>query len=272
MNDILSRNNVKVSGSGNQTLLFAHGFGCDQNVWRHITPAFSRDFKIVTFDYVGAGGSDLSAYSSERYGTLHGYATDILEICEELQLSDVIFVGHSVSSMIGLKAAIRQPDLFKQLIFVAPSASYINDGNYIGGFEKDDLLALFDVMDNNYLGWSSNMGPLVMGNADRPELAEELTKSFCTTNPKIAKEFARVTFFSDSRAELKALTIPSLTIQCSNDLLAPLEVGRYINNNTPLNAMTVLNATGHCPHLSAPVETTRAIAQFIEVHNYQLAS
>ena len=263
MNSILKRNNVLVIGDAEESIMFAHGFGCDQNVWRHLIEAFRSDYKIILFDYVGAGKSDLSAYNAEKYATLNGYAQDVLDICKALNLKSSIFVGHSVSSMVGVRAALLQLELFSQLIFVTPSPSYINDGDYYGGMEKDDIEGLLEIMDNNYLGWSSTMAPLVMGNADRPELGEELTENFCSTNPDIAKQFARVTFLSDSRGDLDKLTVPSLTLQCSNDMLAPLSVGTYIKQHALGNTLTVLNATGHCPHLSSPQETIDAIRFYL---------
>jgi sigma-B regulation protein RsbQ len=215
------------------------------------------------FDYVGAGQSDLSAYNSSRYSTLDGYAMDVLEIMEALKLSDIIFVGHSVSSMIGVRAALRNPSGFSKLIFVSPSPCYINDAGYLGGMEATDLDGLFAMMDSNYLGWSASMAPLIMANSDQPELGEELASNFCATDPDIAREFARVTFLSDNRSDLQNLRVPSLTLQCAEDILAPLEVGYYMNNHTPKNTLAILKATGHCPHLSAPQETISAIDSYI---------
>lgn len=263
MMDILKRNNVRQLGEGRQTVILAHGFGCDQNVWRHLIQAFQHKYRLVIFDYVGAGQSDLSSYNSVRYSSLDGYALDILEILETLDLRDVIFIGHSVSSMVGARAAISRPEYFSKLVFVAPSPCYINDAEYTGGMEKDDLDGLFTMMDSNYLGWSSSMAPLIMGNTDKPELSEELASNFCATDPNIAREFARVTFLSDNRKDLPKLKVPSLTLQCSNDILAPLEVGYYIQKNTFQNTLVILEATGHCPHLSAPRETINAISSYL---------
>lgn len=243
--------------------MLAHGFGCDQNAWRYILKAFTEDYKVVLFDYVGAGKSDLTAYSTARYKTLKGYSKDILEICEALELKDVIFIGHSVSSMIGLLAALEQPSYFKKMVFVGPSPRYLNDVDYTGGFERADLENLMDVMDSNYLGWSKSIAPAIMGNAESPHLGEELANSFCATDPDIAKEFARVTFFSDNRQDLCNLEVESLTLQCSEDIIAPLEVGYFIENHTPGNKLILLNAKGHCPHMSAPEETVSAIKSFI---------
>jgi sigma-B regulation protein RsbQ len=263
MNPVIKRNNVKVIGNGQQVMLFAHGFGCDQQSWQFIIDSFSDSSKVILFDYVGAGKSDLSQYDKVKYGTLNGYAQDVLDICEALDLQDVIFVGHSVSSMIGVLAAIAKPDYFKKLIFIGPSPRYLNDENYVGGFEAEDLASLFDFMDSNYLGWSSQLAPVIMGNADKPELGAFLTNSFCMTDPDIARQFARVTFYSDNRDDLGKLNIDSLTLQCSDDIIAPLAVGDYMKANVPGNALTVLTATGHCPHISAPEETINAIKAYL---------
>src|ERR1043166_8285362 len=223
------RNNVVVRGRGTEPMLFAHGFGCDQTMWRFVTPAFERDYRIVLFDYVGSGKSDLSAYDSEHYATLNGYAQDVLDICEALDLQDVVFVGHSVSSMIGVLAANRAPERFSRLVMVGPSPRYINDVGYIGGFERADIEGLLDLMERNYLGWASYLAPVVMKNDARPELTQELRESFCSTDPKIARRFAEATFFSDNRADLAKVRIPSLIMQCSEDAIAPVEVGSYLN-------------------------------------------
>lgn len=244
-------------------ILFAHGFGCDQNAWQFVVDAFIDDYKVILFDYTGSGQSDINQYISAKYSTLDGYVQDVLEICEALDLRDVIFIGHSVSSMIGVLAANLKPEYFSKLVLVGPSARYLNDGDYIGGFEKDDLENLFEFMDSNYLGWSSTMAPAIMGNADRPALGGFLTESFCSTDPKVARDFARVTFFSDNRADLSKLKIPSLTLQCAEDIIAPNSVGKYVHQHAPGNEIVMLNATGHCPHISEPEETIRAIKAFI---------
>ncbi len=245
-------------------MLFAHGFGCDQNMWRFLTPAFEDDYKIVVFDYVGSGKSDLAAYNPDKYSNLNGYADDVLDICHELSLSNIIFVGHSVSSMIGLLAANRQPAIFSKLIFVGPSARYINDAGYIGGFEKKDIDELLDTMDKNYIGWANFLAPAIMKNGDRPELGQELTESFCSTDPKIARKFAEATFLSDNRNDLGKLKVPSLIMQCSDDLVAPLEVGAYLHKHIPGSTLQVLAATGHCPHMSAPEETIMGIKKYLK--------
>jgi sigma-B regulation protein RsbQ len=263
MVDVLKRNNVNVSGRGTQPMLFAHGFGCDQNMWRFVVPAFENDYRIVLFDYVGSGKSDLSAYDPARYATLDGYASDILAICEALDLRDVILVGHSVSSMVGLLAAKRQPERFAKLIMVGPSPRYINDTDYAGGFEREEIEGLLDMMDKNFIGWASFLAPVIMKNTDRPELGQELQESFCSTDPKIARRFAEVTFFSDNRADLAESRVPSLILQCSEDAIAPLEVGKYLARQLPKSTLRILRATGHCPHLSHPEETIEAIRDYL---------
>lgn len=264
MVDVLKRNNVRIIGKGDKTMVFAHGFGCDQNVWRYLTKAFEDSYTMILFDFVGSGQSDLDAYDSQRYSSLDGYALDIIEILDAIKLQNVIFIGHSVAGMIGLKASIARPELFESLVFVAPSPFYMIEGDYNGGMEREDLEALFEVMDSNYLGWSSSMAPLIMGNPERPELGEELTTNFCATDPDIARQFARVTFLSDNRGDLKALKTPSLTLQCSSDMLAPLEVGHYIHDNSVNNTLAVLEASGHCPHMSHPDETINIIRSYLQ--------
>lgn len=262
--DVLKRNNVKVSGSGNRVIMFSHGFGCDQNMWRYVAPAFETSFKVVLFDHVGAGYSDQSAYSFAKYESLEGYASDIVEILQELEMANVIFVGHSVSSMIGLLASQQAPGLIGKLIMVGPSPSYINDGEYTGGFTRNQINELLESLDNNHLGWSSAMAPVIMGNPDRPELSEELTNSFCRTNPDIAKHFARTTFLSDNRKNLSENLLPTLILQCSNDVIAPIEVGKYVHRETLNSELVILKANGHCPNLSAPQETIAAIMDFLK--------
>jgi len=263
MVDVLKRNNVKVSGNGTQPILFAHGFGCDQNMWRYVTPAFEQNYRIVLFDYVGSGKSDFKAWDPQRYSTLDGYAEDVLEICEALDLRDVIFVGHSVSSMVGVLAANREPDRFSRLIMVGPSPRYINDSGYVGGFERADIEGLLELMDKNYIGWANFLAPVVMKNDERPELTKELNDSFCSTDPKITRRFAETTFFSDNRADLARLSVPSLIMQCSEDAIAPVEVGHYLHQNLPQSTLRMMKATGHCPHVSHPEETIEAIRSYL---------
>lgn len=264
MTDILKRNNVRVLGRGTQPMLFAHGFGCDQNMWRFMTPAFENDYRVVLFDYVGSGKSDLAAYDPQRYGSLEGYARDILDICHALDLRDVILVGHSVSSMIGVLAANAEPERFAQIIMVGPSPRYINEDGYVGGFDAKDIDGLLDTMDKNYIGWANFLAPAIMKNADRPELAAELTESFCSTDPIIARKFAEITFRSDNRADLRHVRVPSLILQCSDDLVAPTEVGAYVHRNTPKSTLRQMQATGHCPHMSHPDETIRLIREYLQ--------
>jgi sigma-B regulation protein RsbQ len=260
---VLQRNNVKVSGRGTQPMLFAHGFGCDQNMWRFVTPAFEDDYRTVLFDHVGSGKSDLRAYNRDKYAKLDGYAGDVLEICRSLGLERVVFVGHSVSAMIGVLAAIREPQRFASLVLIGPSPCYLNTGEYRGGFSREDLEGLLEFMDANYLGWSAAMAPQIVGNPERPQLGEELTNSFCRTDPEIAKHFARVTFLSDNRADLDKLRVPSLVLQCSQDIIAGIQVGEYVHRHLAGSKLVVMRATGHCPNLSAPQETIDAMKAFL---------
>jgi sigma-B regulation protein RsbQ len=260
---VLKRNNVRTHGSGARAIIFAHGFGCDQNMWRHVAPAFEKDFVTVLFDNVGAGSSDLTAFSESKYGHLSGYATDVVEITRALHLKNVIFVGHSVSAMIGALASIEAPELFDSLVMVGPSPRYINDESYVGGFEATQIEEMLEFLDSNHLGWSAAMAPVIMGNTDRPALGEELTNSFCRTDPKIAKHFARTTFTSDNRDDLKRVSARSLILQCSDDIIAPEVVGEYVHRSMPNSQLVKLQATGHCPNLSAPEEVIAAIRAFV---------
>jgi sigma-B regulation protein RsbQ len=261
---VVARNNVKFSGRvGATPMMFAHGYGCDQNMWRHVAPAFDDEYRIVLFDHVGAGGSDWSAYSRSRYDSLGGYAEDVLEICRELELHDVVFVGHSVSSMIGVLAAAREPERFSKLVLVGPSPRYIDDAGYSGGFTSEDIDGLLDSLDSNYLGWSQTYAPAIMGAGQPRELQEELTNSFCRTDPEIARHFARVTFLSDNRDDLAGVTVPTLVLQCSDDIIAPESVGDYVHRQISGSTLVRLRATGHCPNLSAPEETIAAIRDFL---------
>lgn len=260
----LGRNNVILRGQEDgRPMVFAHGFGCDQNMWRYVWPAFANEYRIVLFDHVGSGGSDVRAYDPERYSTLQGYADDVLEICRDLDLSEVIFVGHSVSAMMGVLAAEAEPERFARLVLVGPSPRYIDGEDYVGGFSEEDIEGLLESLESNYLGWSSTMAPVIMGNPDRPELGDELTSSFCQADPEIARQFARVTFLSDNRADLARVSTPSLVLQCSEDVIAPRSVGDYVQRHLPDGRMVLLKATGHCPNLSAPQETIDAIKAFL---------
>ncbi|MDQ2655354.1 MAG: alpha/beta hydrolase [Chloroflexota bacterium] len=262
---VLERNNVTISGSGDTPIMFAHGYGCDQRMWRLVAPAFADTHRLVLFDHVGAGESDLAQYDRAKYGSLRGYARDVVEICTELDLTNVVFVGHSVSAMIGALAAIEAPERFARLVLVGPSPCYLNDGDYSGGFARKDIDDLLEFQDANYLGWSSSLAPVIMGNPERPELAEELNASFCRTDPEIARQFAAVTFLSDNRADLPNVATRSLVLQCREDVIAPMAVGEYVHRRLPNSVLNVLDATGHCPHLSAPDETTAAIKAFLDL-------
>lgn len=261
--NILERHNVHVSGHGGKAIVFAHGFGCDQNMWRLVAPAFQNHYQTVVFDNAGAGKSDLSAYSFEKYGSLDGYAEDLVEIVKTLGLQRPVFVGHSVSSMIGLLAHRKHPDLFGALVMVGPSPCYTNDGDYVGGFTKGQIEELIASLEDNHLGWSAAMAPAIMGNPNRAELGEELAASFCRTDPEIASHFARTTFMSDHRDALGPVPVPTLILQCSDDVIAPVCVGEYMHAAMPGSTLSIMKATGHCPNLSAPEETIEAIRSFL---------
>jgi sigma-B regulation protein RsbQ len=244
-------------------MMFAHGFGCDQNMWRYVAPAFEADFRTILFDHVGAGGSDLRCFDPEKYASLQGYADDVLEIGRELGIRDGVFVGHSVSAMIGALAVIQDPGMFSKLVMVGPSPRYIDDAEYVGGFASEQIEELLDFLDSNHMGWSTAMAPVIMGNADRPALAEELTNSFCRTDPEIAKHFARTTFTGDNRADLPRVAARTLILQCTDDVIAPLAVGDYVHQHLPDSELVILRATGHCPNLSAPDEVIAAMRAFV---------
>lgn len=245
-------------------MLFVHGFGCDQHMWRLVVPEFERDHRVVTLDLVGAGGADPAAWDAERYVCLDAYAEDLLSVVRELDLEDVILVGHSVSAVTGLIAAVAEPQRFAGLVLIGPSPRYINDGDYVGGFAEADIEELLTSLDSNYLGWSAAMAPVIMGNADRPALGAELTESFCRMDPDIARQFARVTFLGDCRDVLPQVTTPTVVLQCREDAIAPVVVGQYVADAIPGARMVLLDATGHCPHLSAPDDTIAAIRGFLE--------
>ena len=244
-------------------MVFAHGFGCDQNMWRYITPAFENDYRIVLFDYVGSGHSDLRAYDRTRYGTLGGYAEDLLDVCRALDLRNAIVVGHSVSGIVAVLAAKQEPHRFSQLVLIGPSPRYINDADYVGGFDRADIDGLLETMEKNYIGWANYLAPAIMANPERPELAGELAESFCSTDPVIARRFAEVTFLSDNRDDLADVSVPSLILQCSADIIAPPEVGEYVHRHLPLSTLRVMRATGHCPHMSHPEETIREMKDYL---------
>ena len=262
--EVLVRNNVTVGGDPDgRPMVFAHGFGCDQHMWRFVAPAFEDRYRTVLFDYVGAGESDASAYDPDRYAMLDGYARDVLDVVEALDLTDVVFVGHSVSAMVGVLAANAAPERFGALVLIGPSPRYIDEGEYRGGFTEADIESLLSSLDSNYLGWSSAMAPVIMGNADRPELGAELTSSFCRADPDIQRRFARATFLSDNRDDLARVRIPTLVLQCSDDVIAPDVVGEYVHGRIDGSRLVRLRATGHCPNLSAPAETIDAITAFL---------
>jgi sigma-B regulation protein RsbQ len=260
---VQQRNNVQVTGTGSITMIFAHGFGCDLNMWRQFAPSFADHYRIVLFDLVGGGRSDLAAYDRRKYGSLSGYAADVLEIIDEFADEPVIYVGHSVSAMIGMLAAIERPESFAANVMIGPSPSFIDDGDYVGGFSRADIEELLGALESNYLGWSSTMAPVIMGSPEQPELAQELTNSFCRTDPEIAKHFARVTFFADHRRELAKVTTPTLIVQSNEDLLAPLAVGDYMHNQISGSTLSIVANVGHCPHLSAPGPSKAATEAFL---------
>lgn len=257
------RMNVRTAGSGERKMMFAHGFGCDQEMWRLVAPAFEQDFETVLFDYVGAGASDLTAYDAAKYSSLEGYSDDVIDLARACGMKDAVFVGHSVSAMIGLIAARRAPELFSSLVLVVPSPCYINDGDYLGGFDPAEIDELLALLDSNHLGWAQEMAPIIMGNGDRPELGQELADSFCRIDPEIAQRFARVTFLTDSRADIGALDARVLILHCREDAIAPPSVITYVHRAIPGSQLVMLDATGHCPHLSAPEATIAAIKAFV---------
>ena len=257
------RNNVQIRGGGAATLIFAPGFGCDQSMWRYLAPSFEDRFRIITFDLVGSGGSDLKAYDRLKYGTLHGYADDLLEIINEFSVGPVVFVGHSVSSIIGLLATVKAPERFIAQIMVSPSPCYVNDGDYVGGFTRPEIDEILETMESNYLGWSSNIAPVIMGAPQQPELSTELTSSFCRNDPSIAEHFAQVTFLSDHRADLLKTVTPALILQCSDDVIAPRAVGEFMHRQMPKSELRIIKNVGHCPHMSAASDSIDAMHGFL---------
>ena len=260
---VRTRNNVRVGGTGDRDMVFAHGFGCDQNMWRFVAPAFETDFRTVLYDQVGAGGSDRAAYDGGRYASLSGYADDLVEVGRELDLTDAVFVGHSVGAMIGILASLKAPGMIGCLVLVGPSPRYIDDGDYVGGFDAGQIEELLEFLGENHMGWSAAMAPVIMANADRPELGEELAASFCRMDPEIARDFAKVTFTSDNRADLAKVRVPTLVLQCSHDSIAPRAVGEYVHSQIAGSRIVYLDATGHCPNLSAPDEVIAAVRAFV---------
>ncbi|MCR6598063.1 alpha/beta hydrolase [Bacillus halotolerans] len=264
---ILTRNHVKVRGNGTTPIVFAPGFGCDPSVWNAVAPAFEDEYQLILFDYVGAGNSDLYAYDMDRYRTLDGYAQDVLDVCEALGLSKAVFVGHSVGAVIGMLASLRRPELFSQLIMVGPSPCYLNDPpEYYGGFEEEQLLGLIEMMEKNYIGWATVFAATVVNQPDRPEIKEELESRFCSTDPIIARQFANAAFFSDHRRDLSKVTVPSLILQCSNDVIASSAVGEYMHRHLPYSTLKQMKAQGHCPHMSHPEETIQLISDYLKAY------
>lgn len=264
MNHVIERNNVTVHGKGEQVLLFAHGFGCDQTLWHSLAKYFEETYKIILFDYVGAGKSDILSYDSIKYNSLAGYAQDVLDVIEANQLKDVIFIGHSVSSMIGMLAAIKKPHYFSKLIMIGPSPCYLNDLEYKGGFERNEIEELLETMEMNFEGWASYMAPMAMDQSSESPLTKTLEKTFVSTNPRIARQFAEVTFFSDYRQQLNQLQVPTLILQCANDSIVPIEVGSYLSEKIPNNELVILDTRGHYPHLSDPKLTADIISKYLK--------
>jgi sigma-B regulation protein RsbQ len=263
--NVIERNNIKISGHGSKPIIFAHGYGCDQRIWTSVAPAFEADYEVVLIDHVGAGGSDLSKYDRTRYSTLQGYADDIVEIGEALDITGGVFVGHSVSTMIGLLASIKNPKLFDRIVLIGPSPCYFNEAGYDGGFSYEAINQMLQQVDSNYESWSKTMVPIIMGNSDRPELSEQLVETFCQNQPDIARHFAHVTFLADHRKDLHRVEVPSLILQCSEDSIAPTSVGEYLSRNLKNSKLKALKATGHCPHVSEPKETIESIHEYLSL-------
>jgi sigma-B regulation protein RsbQ len=261
--DVRKKNNVNIRGNGQQPMLFVHGYGCNQNMWRFLTPEFEKDYKVILIDLVGYGESDIDSFDKVKYSSLKGYASDIIKVCEELELKNITLVGHSVSSMIGLHVSLMAPKLIDQLIMIGPSPCYIDQDNYTGGFSKEDIDDLINTLNSNYLGWSSAITPVIMGNPDKPELTDELKNSFCQTDPEIAEQFAKVTFMGDERKYLDQCSTKTLIIQSQQDIIAPIEVGKFVHDKMKNSELAILDVSGHCPHMSSPKETTKAIKSFL---------
>lgn len=261
---LVRRSHITFHGRGQQPMLFAHGFGCDQQMWRFVAPAFEDTHRVILFDHIGCGQSDTSAWDPVRHRDLSGYAADIVDIVEGLDLREVVFVGHSVSSMIGVLAATRAAERFSRLVLVGPSPRYLNDPpDYFGGFERPDIEALAAQMEQNMVGWADYLAPVVMGEASPPELTHELKASFCTADPVIARQFAIATFLGDNRADLPALSVPALVLQVEHDSIAPRAVGEYVHQHLKASQYRMLPTTGHCPHMTHPRETIEAIRAYL---------
>ena len=261
--DVHARHNINVVGvDDGPTILLVHGFGCDQNLWRHVVDELKSDFRLVLIDLVGSGSADPTAWDATKYSSLAGYAADILDIVDQLDLHDVVYVGHSVSAMIGALATIRDSSRFAKLVLLTPSPCYIDDGDYRVGFSEADIDELLQSLEQNYLGWSQAMAPVIMGTPERPELQDELAATFCRTDPECARVFARTTFLSDNRTDLPRISVPTLVVECAQDAIAPREVGAYVHAHISGSHKVTLDAFGHCPHVSAPAATAAAIAAF----------
>ncbi|MER2121960.1 MAG: alpha/beta hydrolase [Solibacillus sp.] len=262
--NVVKRNNISIKGKGEQVLLFAHGFGCDQTLWQSLISYFEESYKIILFDYVGAGNSDITAYDSVKYNSLDGYVQDVIDIIEAYDLKNIIFIGHSVSSMIGMLATIKMPQYFSKLIMIGPSPYYLNDGDYKGGFDRSEIDELLVTMEMNFEGWASYMAPIAMDQSSDSPLTKRLEESFVSTNSSIARQFAEVTFFSDSRYRLGETQIPTLILQCANDSIVPIEVGYYLSAHIPNNELVILDTRGHYPHLSDPKLTAEIILNYLK--------
>jgi len=261
---VLRRNNVRVLGnSSGRPVLFLHGFGCSQEMWRKVTPRFADEHQVIVLDQVGAGDSDLTAWQPGRYESLHGYADDLLEVIESLDLHDLVIVGHSVGSMIAVLAATRDSARLGALILVGPSPRYVDIDDYVGGFDQAGMDSLLDNLDGDQVGWASAMAPVIMGNADRPELSAELVRSFCRYDPVIARHFARVMFLADNRHDLSRVALPTLVVQCTDDAISAVVVGEYVHAAIRGSEFALMSATGHCPNLSEPDELADTIQQFL---------
>jgi sigma-B regulation protein RsbQ len=259
-----TRLNAHVAGpAGARPVVLVHGFGCDQSMWRHVAPELAADHRVVVLDLVGAGGSDLDSYDLERYSRLEAHAEDVVALCRELELQDVALVGHSVSAMIAVVAHLAAPDLFSALVLIGPSARYLDDGDYVGGFTRSDIDDLLETMDSNHLGWQNPLAGMVMANPDRPELAAELEATFCRNRPEIARHFAGVTFLGDNRDDLPKVAVPTLVVQTRHDAIAPVSAGEFVHHNIPDSRIVFIEGHGHVPHLSSPPETLKAIREFL---------
>lgn len=263
MTDLLQRNNVHVSGLGGRDIVFSHGYGADQTAWRRVAPAFERDHRVILFDHVGCGGAASGAGDAEKYSHLRGYAADLREICDALSVRDAVYVGHSVAGMLGVLAGNEAPHLFSRLAMIGASPRYLNDAGYTGGFTREDIESLLDMIDTNYLGWSSSMAPALIADPDRPDLAEELARTLARADPESARRFARATFFADCREDLAKVTQPALLLQCKNDVIVPLPAAEYLRDHLERCTLRILGAAGHFPQLSAPAEVIAEIRQFL---------